>query len=138
MPGLSRGHSGKESPCSAGEARDAGSIPGPGRSPGEGNGNPLQYSVYIYIYICFWGFPGSSAGKEFPCNAETWETWVQSLGWKDPLEKGMTTHSSILSWVILWAKKPSGLQPVGLQRVIPNLLTKQQQQKWIPVQGRLL
>ena len=55
MPGLSRGHSGKESPCSAGEARDAGSIPGPGRSPGEGNGNPLQYSVYIYIYIYVFG-----------------------------------------------------------------------------------
>ena len=71
--------------------------------------------LYTYIYICFWGFPGSSAGKEFPCNAETWETWVQCLGWKDPLEKGMTTHSSILAWVILWAKKPSGLQPMGLQ-----------------------
>ena len=125
MPCLPRGHSGKESPCSAGEARDAGSIPGPGRSPGEGNGNPLQYSVYIYI--CFGASLVAQLVKNSPAMQETWETWVQSLAWKDPLEKGMTTHSSILAWVILWAKKPSRLQPMGLQRVIPNLLTKQQQ-----------
>ena len=42
--GLPRWHSGKESACHAGDARDVGSIPGFGRSPGEGNGNPLQYS----------------------------------------------------------------------------------------------
>ena len=40
------------------------------------------------------GFPGGSAGKESTCNAET---WVQSLGWEDPLEKGTATHSSILA-----------------------------------------
>ena len=37
-----------------------------------------------------------------------WETWVQSLGWEDLLEKGMATHSSILAWRIPWAEKPGG------------------------------
>ena len=37
------------------------------------------------------------------------ETWVQSLGWKDPLEKGMATHSSILAWRIPWTEEPGGL-----------------------------
>ena len=46
-----------------------------------------------------------------------WETWVQSLGWEDPLEKGMATHSSILAWRIPWAEEPGGLQSVGSQRV---------------------
>ena len=45
------------------------------------------------------------------------ETWVQSLGWGDPLEKGMTTHSSILAWRIPWREEPGGLQSVGLHRV---------------------
>ena len=42
------------------------------------------------------------------------ETWVQSLGWEDPLEKEMATHSSILVWEILWTEEPSGLQSTGL------------------------
>jgi len=42
---------------------------------------------------------------------------VQSLGWDDPLEKGMVTHSSILAWRIPWTEKPSGLQSMGLKRV---------------------
>ena len=45
------------------------------------------------------------------------ETWVQSLGREDPLEKGMATHSSILAWRILWTEEPSRLQPMGSQRV---------------------
>ena len=46
------------------------------------------------------------------------ETWVPSLGWKDPLEKGMATHSSILAWKIPWTEAPDGLQSMGSQRVI--------------------
>ena len=42
------------------------------------------------------------------------ETWVQSLGWEDPLEKEMATHSSILAWEILWTEEPGGLQSTGL------------------------
>ena len=45
------------------------------------------------------------------------ETWVQSLGREDPLEKEMATHSSILAWRIPWTEEPSGPQSMGLQRV---------------------
>ena len=44
------------------------------------------------------------------------ETWVQSLGSEDPLEKGMATHSSILAWKIPWTGGPGGLQSMGLHR----------------------
>ena len=46
-----------------------------------------------------------------------WETWVQSLGWEDPLEKKMATHSSILAWRIPWMEEPGGLQSTGSQRI---------------------
>ena len=45
------------------------------------------------------------------------ETWVRSLGWEDPLEEGMATHSSILAWKIPWMEKPGRLQSMGSQRV---------------------
>ena len=45
------------------------------------------------------------------------ETWVQSPGWKDSLEEGMATHSSILAWRIPWTEEPGGLQSMALQRV---------------------
>ena len=45
------------------------------------------------------------------------ETWVQSLGWEDHLEKGIATYSSILAWRILWTEEPEGLQSLGSQRV---------------------
>ena len=48
------------------------------------------------------------------------ETQVQSLGWEDPLEKGMTTHSSILAWRIPWTEEPGMLQSVGSYRVRPD------------------
>ena len=46
-----------------------------------------------------------------------WETQVRSLGWEDPLEKGMATHSSILAWRIPWAEEPGGQQSMGSPRV---------------------
>ena len=55
------------------------------------------------------------------------ETWVRPLGWEDPLEEGMGTHSSILAWRIPWTEEPGGLQ-LGLQSVRHDLLTKQQQE----------
>ena len=73
---------GKESACNAG---DPGSIPGSGRSTGEGNGYPLQYS---------WASLVSHLVKNPPA---MWETWIPSLGWEDPLEKGMATHPSVLA-----------------------------------------
>ena len=45
------------------------------------------------------------------------ETYIQSLGWEDPLEEDMATHSSILAWRIPWTEEPGGLQSMGLQRV---------------------
>ena len=45
------------------------------------------------------------------------ETWVQSLGWEDPLEMGMATHSSVLARKIPWTKEPGRLQSMGSQRV---------------------
>ena len=46
-----------------------------------------------------------------------WETWVRSLRWEDPLQKGMATHSSILAWRIPRTEEPGGLQSMGSQRV---------------------
>ena len=63
-------------------------IPGSARSPGEGIGYPLQYS---------WASLVAPSVKNPP---EVQETWVQSLGWRDPLEEGMATHSSVLAWRI--------------------------------------
>ena len=45
------------------------------------------------------------------------ETWVQSLGQEDSLEKGMATHSTMLAWRILWTEEPGGLRSMGSQRV---------------------
>ena len=45
------------------------------------------------------------------------KTQVQSLGWEDPLEKGMATHSSFLAWKIPWTEEPGGIQSMGPQRV---------------------
>ena len=49
-----------------------------------------------------------------------WETQVRSLGWEDPLEKGMATHSRILAWRIPWTEEPGGLQSTGSERVRHN------------------
>ena len=48
------------------------------------------------------------------------ETWVQSLGWENPLEKEMETHYSILAWEIPWTEELGGLPSMGLQRVVQN------------------
>ena len=63
-------------------------IPVSERYPGEGIGYPLQYSLVTLV---------AQLVKNPP---EVWETWVKSLGWEDPLEKGKATHSSILAWRI--------------------------------------
>ena len=52
-----------------------------------------------------WGFPGGSVVKNLPAKQET---WVQSLGWEDPLEKEMVTHSSILAWRMPWTEESGG------------------------------
>ena len=82
---FSGGSDGKESSCNAG---DQGSIPGLGRSPGGGHGNLFQ---------CSWASLVPQMVKNLPA---MWETWVQSLGWKDSLKEGMATYSTIFAWRI--------------------------------------
>ena len=47
----------------------------------------------------------------------TWETWVRSLGWEDPLEKEMAIHSSSIAWKIPWTEEPGRLPSMGSQRI---------------------
>ena len=63
------------------------------------------------------GFPDGRVVKNQPAMQETQETWVQSLRGEDPLEEGMTTHSSILTGRIPWMEEPGRLQSMGSQRV---------------------
>ena len=60
------------------------------------------------------GLPWWLSNKEYACNAGD---WVQSLGREDPLEKGMASHFSILTWRIPWTEELDGLQSIRLQRV---------------------
>ena len=59
------------------------------------------------------GFLGGATGKEPTCQCKRYEMKVQFLGWEDPLEEGMATHSSILAWRIPWTEEPDGLQSTG-------------------------
>ena len=63
------------------------------------------------------GFPHGSVIKNPFAGQEMQETQVQSLGWEDPPEEGMATHSSIVAWEIPRTEEPGGLQSMGLQRV---------------------
>ena len=89
---------GKES---AYNAEDPSSNPGSGRPAGEGIGYPLRYS---------WASLVAQLVKHLPA---MWETWVQSLHWVDPLEKGKATHSCILAWRIPWTVESMRSQRVG-------------------------
>ena len=82
-------------------------IPGSGRSAGERWRDRLPTPVFL-------GFPGGLDGKKSACNAGD---WVWSLGQEDPLEEGMATHSSTVTWRIPWTEKPGGLQSMRSQRV---------------------
>ena len=62
------------------------------------------------------------------------KTWVQSLGWDNPLGKEMANHFNIVAWKIPWTEEPGGLQSMGLQRVRHDWATEQQQPTWL--QGR--
>ena len=98
---------GKESTCNAGYPV---SIPGSGRSPGERIGYPLQYS---------WASLVAQLAKNPPA---MWETWVQSVSWENPLEKGKAAHSNILAWRILWTIESMGSHGVGHDRGLSHSL----------------
>ena len=109
---------GKESACNVG---DPGSIPGLGSSSGEGIGCPLQYSWVSLVAQTVRNLPAMP------------EAWVQSLGWEDPLEKGMATHSRLPPWRIpmdrgAWQdpgpRNLAGASSMGSQRVGHDRVTK--------------
>ena len=70
----------------------------------------------IYLPILE-SFPGDSTGKEFTVNAGDVRDAGLILGWEDPLEEGLATHSSILAWRIPWTEEPGGLQFMRPRRV---------------------
>ena len=124
------GSAGKESACKAG---DLGSIPRLGRSPGGGKGYPLQHSGLENSVDCIvhgvskswtrlsdfhslthsWHIQASLIAQLVQNPPAMQETWVQSLGWEDPLEEGKATYSSRLAWRIPWTVQSMGLQRAG-------------------------
>ena len=97
------------------------------------------------------GLPGSSADEEPTCPCRRHKRRVQSLGWQDPLEKEMTTCSSILAWEILWTEEPDRLQSLGSQDFpvpykawcliryvceLQGMVRKTKEGKGLPVEGK--
>ena len=89
----------------------------------------LLYSLHLLVPRLPWALTSDAAcvftGCIYRCEAYSQtvknlpviqETWVQSLGWEDPLEKGMATHSSILTWRIPWTEEPGRLQSMESHR----------------------
>ena len=99
----------KESTCSGG---DPGSIPGFLRSTGKRIGYPFYYS---------WASLLAQMVKNLPA---MWEVWVRVLGWEDPLEEGMGTHSRILAWRIPLEREGWRALSMGSQRVRHDWATK--------------
>ena len=84
-------------------------IPGSGRSPGEGIDYPLQYS---------WASLVGQTVKNLPAMLET---WVLSLGWEEPLEEGIATHSSILAWRVPMNRRSCQATAHGLPKSLTRL-----------------
>ena len=94
------------------------------------SGSPLYFPTLLkhsdFVFCLFSGLPSyliicviiaSLVAQMVKCLPAVWETWVPSLGWEDPLEKEMATHSSILAWRIPWTEEPGRLQSMGSRRV---------------------
>ena len=75
-------------------------------TPGSGGSHPLNLVIWYYLHL-----------TDCPNQPAMWETQVQSLNQKDPLEKGTATHSSILACRLPWTEEPGRLQSLGSQRV---------------------
>ena len=102
-----------QTPLSMGFARQEywGGLPFP--SPGDF----LDLGIEPCFLHCTRASPVAQSVKNLPA---VQEAWVQSLAWKDPLEKEMAAHNSILCWKISWTEESGGLQSMGLQRVGRN------------------
>ena len=86
---------------------------------------PLLYDISIKILtnkliVLLLHFNKLLVAQMVKLLATMWETQVRSLGWEDPLEKEMATHSSTLAWKIPWIEQPGMLQSMGSQRVRHN------------------
>ena len=110
----------REGNCqSACNARDPGLVPGSRRCPGEGIGYPFQYS---------WASLVTQLVQNLPA---MWETWVWSLGWKDPLEKGKATHSSIPAWGIpCTVYSPWGRKELATTEQLSLSLSRKNEAAW--------
>ena len=75
----------------------------------------MYVSIYLSIYIVCLYMGASLVAQRVKSLPTMQKTWVQSLGWENPLEKGMATHSGILAWRIKWTEEPKGLQSMGFQ-----------------------
>ena len=84
----------------------------------------VKSSDFFIAYFCGIGFSGGSVVKNLPAMQEA---QVQALGQVDPLEKEMSTHSSILAWEIPWTEEPGGLQSMGLRKSRTGMSSRQQQ-----------
>ena len=74
--------------------------------------------MYIYLWACIYNLWGPSPVVQMVKNLPAMqETWIQSLGREDPLEKRMATHPNILAWRIPWAEEPGRLHPTGSRKV---------------------
>ena len=82
---------------------------------GEGPGAILSFKTFFSFINRL--LETSLVAQRLKCLPAMRETWVRSLGWEDPLEKEMATHSSILAWRIPWVEEPGGLQSMGSRRV---------------------
>ena len=101
-----------------------------GRYPGEGNGHPFQYSglenSMDWIGHGVAKSRTSLVAQTVKCLPTMWETWFQSLGGEDALEKEMATHSYILAWEVPWTEESGRLQSMGSQRVRLDFLSSLQ------------
>ena len=85
----------------------------------------MEPSTYTPLWVGIpWWLSWSRIRLQYKRLPAVQEMWVQLLGQEDPLEKKMATHSSILTWEILWTEEPGGLQSMGLQRVGHDLATR--------------
>ena len=75
----------------------------------------MKFPEKLKTELPYVGFPGSSVVKNLFVMQETHEMLLQSMGWEDPLEDGMATHSSVLAWRTPWTEEPGRLQSSGSQ-----------------------
>ena len=92
----------------------------------------LQICSFYFLPPFTPGLSWGLSGQEYACPCRRRETWVQSLGQEDSLEKEVVIHSGILAWRIPWTEEPGGVQSMRSQRIRHNLITKQQQQSMHP------